>query len=187
MTGAAVILQPLGVIRTPHRDPDRTPIQPCFAGAAPGEVQLDPAFAEGLEGLAAFSHVYLIYHLHRATPGPLRVKPFMLDELKGVFACRYPHRPNALGMSLVKILAVEGDRVRFEGADMLDGTPLLDIKPYYPKADCPDAAWGGWTDQLGADEARRIGSRQGTALAGIGLVPEGTYIRTDRLPSQPLD
>ncbi len=183
MTGAAVILQPLGLIRTPHQDPDRTPIQPCFAGAARGEVQLDLGYAEGLEGLAGFSHAFLIYHLHRATPGPLRVKPFMLDEFMGVFACRYPHRPNALGMSLVKILAVEGDRVRFEGADMLDGTPLLDIKPYFPKADCPDAACGGWTDQIGMDEAWRIGTRQ----KGACLVPEGTYIHADRLPCQPLD
>ena len=168
MTDADVILQPLGVIRTPHQDPDRTPIQPCFAGAARGEVRLDPGYVEGLDGLAAFSHMFLIYHLHQAEPGSLRVKPFMLDELKGVFACRYPHRPNRLGMSLVKILAVEGDRVVFEGADMLDGTPLLDIKPYFPKADCPDAAWGGWTEQIEVEAARRIVSR------------------TDRLPGLPL-
>ena len=89
MTDADVILQPLGVIRTPHQDPDRTPIQPCFAGAARGEVRLDPRFVEGLDGLAAFSHMFLIYHLHKAEPGSLRVKPFMLDEFKGVFACRY--------------------------------------------------------------------------------------------------
>ena len=182
-----MILQPLGLIHTPHHDPDRTPIQPCFAGAVRGEVRLDPAYMAGLEGLAAFSHVFLIYHLHKAEPGPLRVKPFLLDEFKGIFACRYPHRPNALGMSLVKLLAVEGDRLLFEGADMLDGTPLLDIKPYYPKADCPDAAWGGWTEQLEPDTARRIGSRRETPTAGIHLVPEGTYLRIGRLPSQPLD
>ena len=187
MTGADVVLQPLGLIHTPHLDPGQTPIQPCFAGDIRGEVWLDPAYGEGLEGLAAFSHVFLIYHLHKAEPGPLRVKPFLVDELKGIFACRYPHRPNRLGMSLVKLLAVEGNRVFFEGADMLDGTPLLDIKPYYPKADCPDAAWGGWTEQLEVDTARRLGSRQGTAPAGACLVPDGTYIRTDRLPALPLD
>ena len=155
-----ISLQPLGLIRTPHEAVDQTPIQPCFAEGIRGEIHLDPAYAEGLEGLDAFSHVFLIYRLHRAEPGPLRVKPFLLDELKGVFACRYPHRPNALGLSLVRILAIQGSTVVFEGADMLDGTPLLDIKPYYPKADRPDAAWGGWTEQLDPEEARRIGSRQ---------------------------
>jgi len=153
-------LQPLGLIRTPHQVLDRTPIQPCFAEGIRGEIHLAPAYAEGLEGLDAFSHAFLIYHLHCAEPGPLRVKPFLLDELKGIFACRYPHRPNALGLSLVRLVAIEGLRVIFEGADMLDGTPLLDIKPFYPKADRPDAAWGGWTEQLDPAEARRIGSRQ---------------------------
>jgi tRNA-Thr(GGU) m(6)t(6)A37 methyltransferase TsaA len=153
-------IQPLGLIRTPHRVLDQTPIQPCFAEGIRGEIHLDPAYAEGLEGLDAFSHAFLIYHLHRAEPGPLRVKPFLLDELKGIFACRYPHRPNALGLSLVRIVAIEGARVIFEGADMLDGTPLLDLKPYFPKADCPEAAWGGWTEQLDPAAARRIGSRR---------------------------
>lgn len=152
-------LKPLGILRTPHRVADLTPIQPCFAAGIRGEIQLDPAFEAGLEGLEAFSHAFLIYHLHLAVPGPLRVKPFLLDEFKGVFACRYPHRPNALGLSLVRIVAIEGATVVFEGADMLDGTPLLDIKPYYPKADHPNTAWGGWTDQLDPEAARRIGSR----------------------------
>ena len=153
-------LRPLGLIRTPHQGLDQAPIQPCFAEGIRGEIHLDPAYAEGLEGLNAFSHVFLIYHLHRAEPGPLRVKPFLLDELRGIFACRYPHRPNVLGLSLVQIVAIHGSKVVFEGADMLDGTPLLDIKPYYPKADRPDAAWGGWTEQLNPAEARRIGSRR---------------------------
>lgn len=153
-------LQPLGLIHTPHRELDQTPIQPCFAEGIQGEIHLDPAYAEGLEGLDAFSHAFLIYHLHHAEPGPLRVTPFLLNEVKGVFACRYPHRPNSLGLSLVRLIAINGTTVIFEGADMLDNTPLLDIKPYYPKADCPDAAWGGWTEQLDPEKARRIGSRQ---------------------------
>ncbi|MBK8793802.1 MAG: tRNA (N6-threonylcarbamoyladenosine(37)-N6)-methyltransferase TrmO [Holophaga sp.] len=169
-------LQPLGLIHTPHRAPDQTPIQPCFAEGIQGEIHLDPAFAEGLEGLEAFSHAFLIYHLHCAEPGPLRVKPFLLDEVKGVFACRYPHRPNSLGLSLVQLVAINGTTVVFEGADMLDGTPLLDIKPYYPKADRPEAAWGGWTEQLDPEEARRIGSRQ----MGVPLHPEDQIINPAR-------
>jgi tRNA-Thr(GGU) m(6)t(6)A37 methyltransferase TsaA len=187
MSHPVVQLQALGVIRTPHQDPDQTPIQPCFAEGIQGEIQLDPAYQEGLDGLKGFSHAFLLYHLHKAEPGALRVKPFLLDDTKGVFACRFPNRPNSLGMSLVKLLAIEGCRVAFEGADMLDGTPLLDIKPYYPKADAPEAAWGGWTEQVDPNTARQIGSRQRAALQGVCLVPSGTYFRNDRLPSLPLD
>jgi len=154
------LLQPLGILRTPHQEADQTPIQPCFAAGVRGEIHLDPAYQEGLQGLEDFSHAFLIYHLHRAKPGPLQVRPFMLNELKGVFACRFPQRPNALGLSLVRLVAIQGCTVHFEGADMLDGTPLLDIKPYYPKADCPAAAWGGWTEALDPEDTRRIGRRE---------------------------
>lgn len=155
-----IVLWPLGVLRTPHTEPDRTPIQPCFAEGIEGEVHLDPALSEGLQGLEDFSHAWLIYHLHRASPEGLVVKPFLSPDPKGVFACRYPHRPNSLGMSLVRILRVEGARVVFVGADMLDGTPLLDLKPYFPKADQPESAWGGWTEAVDPDMARCIGTRQ---------------------------
>lgn len=153
-------LCPIGFIRSPHRDLERTPIQPCFAEDIAGEVELDPVWAEGLEGLADFSHAWLIYHLHRAELGALTVKPYLGNDPKGIFACRYPHRPNALGLSLVRILRVEGARVAFLGADMLDGSPLLDLKPYFPQADRPEGAWGGWTEALDPAEVRRIGSRQ---------------------------
>jgi tRNA-Thr(GGU) m(6)t(6)A37 methyltransferase TsaA len=156
---AALSLRTLGVIRTPHQDPDRTPIQPCFAEEVLGEVLLDSDLAEGLEGLETFSHAFLLYHLHRAHPGPLKVKPFLATTLKGVFGCRYPHRPNALGLSLVRLVAVKGNRVVFAGADMLDGSPLLDIKPYFPNADRPESAWGGWTEHVERQKARRIGCR----------------------------
>ncbi len=156
----AIPLRSLGVIRTPHQDPDRTPIQPCFAEEVLGEVQLEPGLEEGLEGLETFSHIFLVYHLHRAKPGPLRVRPFLAETLKGVFGCRYPHRPNALGLSLVRLVAVHGRQVVFAGADMLDGSPLLDIKPYVPNFDRPETAWGGWTERVERLRARRIGCRQ---------------------------
>jgi tRNA-Thr(GGU) m(6)t(6)A37 methyltransferase TsaA len=181
------ILAPLGIIHTPHQDPEQTPIQPCFAQGVLGEVHLDPAYAAGLEGLEAFSHIFLIYHLHQAQLGPLVVKPYLSEVPKGVFACRYPHRPNALGMSLVRLVGIDGTRIAFEGADMLDGTPLLDIKPYYPNADHPEAAWGGWTEHLDPEETQRIGSRQHAVFPGTRLVPSGSYLQADRLPSQPLD
>jgi tRNA-Thr(GGU) m(6)t(6)A37 methyltransferase TsaA len=153
-------LKPIGVLHTPHTDPDKTPIQPCFARGVRGVVELTPEMAEGLLGIEEFSHLHLIYFLHRIEAGPLIVTPFMLDEPKGVFACRYPARPNVLGLSLVKLVSVEGNRLIVEDVDMLDGTPLLDIKPYYPKADVPDMAWGGWTETVDPSEAERRGKRE---------------------------
>ena len=159
-TRATIELHCLGVIRTPHQEPDRTPIQPCFARGIRGEVRLDPGLADGLKGIEAFSHLHLIYHLHKVEPGPLVVTPFMIDEPKGVFACRYPVRPNALGLSVVKLVDVRGCTLIVEDVDMLDGSPLLDIKPYYPKADVPERTWGGWTEAVNPQEAERRGQRQ---------------------------
>ncbi len=152
-------LRYLGVIRTPHQELERTPIQPCFARGVQGEVQLDPTLAEGLKGLEEFSHLHLIYHLHRVVPGPLVVTPFMIDEPKGIFACRYPARPNAIGLSLVKLVRVEGYRIIVEDVDMLDGSPLLDIKPCYPPADFPEGVSAGWLDRVDPAEASRRGRR----------------------------
>ena len=163
----------LGTIRTPHRELDHTPIQPCFARGIRGEIHLDPALAEGLKGIEGFSHLHLIYHLHRAEPASLVVTPFLLDEPKGVFACRHPARPNALGLSVVKLLEVRGCSLVIEDVDMLDGSPLLDIKPFFPKADVPERTWGGWTEQVDP-EAAELRGRRGTRHAG--LVPAGTYL-----------
>ena len=178
-----VSLQPLGLIRTPHQEAALTPIQPCFARGVRGEVHLDPAWADGLMGLEEFTHLHLIYHLHRVQPGPLVVTPFMSDEPKGVFACRYPVRPNALGLSVVRLVAVEGLRLVVEDVDMLDGTPLLDIKPYYPKADLPEGAWGGWTERVSDATAEQRGRR---LEPSSGLVPRGTYLPESPIPSLPL-
>jgi len=165
-----VELRYLGIIRTPHQQLERTPIQPCFARGTRGEIHLDPAFQEGLKDIEAFSHLHLIYHLHRTGPGPLVVTPFMLDEPKGVFACRYPVRPNALGLSVVKLVGVAGCTLVIEDVDMLDGTPLLDIKPFYPRSDVPDRSWGGWTEQVDPEEAERRGRRGAADQPPSGLV-----------------
>lgn len=152
-------MRALGVIHTPHREAVKTPIQPCFAEKVEGVVELDPALAEGLHGLEDFSHVFLLYKLHQATFQSLKVTPYLVDEPKGIFACRYPHRPNGIGLSLVKLVCVEDRRLVFLGADMLDGTPLLDIKPYFPKADRPESSWGGWTENIDKESAMRRGQR----------------------------
>ena len=173
----------LGFIRTPHLEPDHTPVQPCFARGTRGEIQLDPALAEGLLGIEGFSHLHLIYHLHRTEPGPLVVTPFLLDEPKGIFACRYPVRPNALGLSVVRLVEVKGCSLIVEDVDMLDGSPLLDIKPFFPRSDVPERAWGGWTEQVDPEDAEFRGRR---AKRSGGLVPAGSYLPESPLPSQPL-
>lgn len=166
MSGALLEFRQVGVIRTPHAEPDRTPIQPCFARGVRGEIHLDPAFEEGLKGIEEFSHLHLIYLLNRAEPARLVVTPFMIDEPKGIFACRYPARPNAIGLSLVKLAGVQGCRLFIEDVDMLDGTPLLDIKPYYPPADAPEGASAGWLERVDPREAERRGRREAGADPG---------------------
>lgn len=164
MSGALSGFRQVGILRTPHLEPDRTPIQPCFARGVRGEIHLDPAFEEGLRGIEEFTHLHLIYLLHRAEPARLVVTPFMIDEPKGIFACRYPARPNAIGLSLVRLTGVQGCRLFIEDVDMLDGTPLLDIKPYYPPADAPEGASAGWLARVDPGEAERRGRRD----AGTG-------------------
>ena len=159
-TLADVTLRPIGVIRTPHTDPGAAPIQPVFARGIPGRVEVFDEYAEGLRDLEGFSHVHLLYHLHRAPPARLTVKPYLEDVPRGVFATRAPCRPNGIGLSLVRLVAVAGCVLEVEDVDMLDGSPLLDIKPYVTRFDVRDGARCGWQDQVDDDTARRRGRRQ---------------------------
>lgn len=134
----------IGIIRTPHTNPENMPIQPTGAGEILGEVVINPELAEGLKDLDGFSHIYLIYHLHKVTQTKLVVIPFMDRTERGIFATRSPVRPSRLGLSIVELVAIEGNRLIIRGADMLDGTPLLDIKPYIHAFDCPANASSGW-------------------------------------------
>lgn len=134
----------IGIIRTPHSSLENMPIQPTGASEILGEVIIFPKLAEGLKDLDGFSHIYLIYHLHQVTQTKLTVIPFMDTTERGVFATRSPVRPARLGLSIVELVAVEGNRLTVRGVDMLDGTPLLDIKPYIHAFDCPVNASSGW-------------------------------------------
>jgi tRNA-Thr(GGU) m(6)t(6)A37 methyltransferase TsaA len=108
-------------------------------------VELFPEFEEGLEGIEGFSHLILICYLHQTPPNPdLLVKPFLDDHTHGVFATRFPHRPNPIGLSVVRLLKREGRRLSVQGLDVLDGTPVLDIKPYVPDFDVFRADRVGW-------------------------------------------
>lgn len=136
----------IGVIRTPFTELQGMPIQPAGAGDTQGEVIIRPDLAEGLQDLEGFSHIYLIYCLHKVNQMQLKVIPFMDTEPHGVFATRSPVRPARLGLSVVELIAVADNRLTVRGVDMLDESPLLDIKPYIPAFDCPDDAnvRAGW-------------------------------------------
>ena len=134
----------IGVIRTPFTEQEGMPLQPAGAGEVLGEVILRPELAEGLKDLDGFSHIYLIYHFHKAGPGKLTVIPFMDTEPRGVFATRSPGRPSTLGLPFVELVAIENNRLTVRGADILDGTPLIDIKPYIEAFACPKNPTCGW-------------------------------------------
>ncbi|MCK4512393.1 tRNA (N6-threonylcarbamoyladenosine(37)-N6)-methyltransferase TrmO [bacterium] len=155
----AVSFTPIGTIRTPHKRAQDTPVQPAYAEGVAGRVELLPEYAKGLRDLSAFSHIYLIYHLHKAGPPSLKVIPFMQDRHRGVFATRSPRRPNPIGMSLVKLIRIEGNILHVEDVDILDGTPLLDIKPYIFRFDSRENARSGWQDDVDEETARKQGAR----------------------------
>ncbi len=135
---------PIGVIRSPFKSIEGMPIQSVAAKGVAGSVEIHEMFAEGLKDLEGFSHTILIYHFHRSRGYTLRVKPFLDDRLRGVFATRAPRRPNAVGISVVKLLKVEERVLHIEDVDIVDGTPLLDIKPYVPAFDARKAVRTGW-------------------------------------------
>ena len=139
-----VTYKPIGVIRSPFMDPEGTPIQPSAAQGVTGTVELEQEFAAGLKDLDGFSHIVLIYHFHLSKGHSLEVKPFLDDVLRGVFATRAPRRPNAVGLSVVRLVGIDGSTLHIEDVDIVDGTPLLDIKPHVPEFDCRQTARIGW-------------------------------------------
>ena len=136
-------LQPIGVICTPFTSPSEVPIQAARSDTV-GRVEVYPEYAPGLAELDGFSHVILVYWFHRADGFSLTVRPYLDNELHGLFATRYPARPNPIGLSIVELVAVDGYTLRVRGVDVLDGTPLLDIKPFVPAFDHREGARVGW-------------------------------------------
>lgn len=159
MTEALIPYRPIGVIRSDHVAAERTPIQPCFAKGCRGRAEVLPEFEDGLRDLEGFSHIYLIYHLHQAGPAVLRVKPFLQQVERGVFATRAPSRPNAIGLSIVELVGRQGNVLDLDGVDILDGTPLLDIKPYTARFDRVETTRNGWQDEVSDETACRKGRR----------------------------
>ena len=138
--------RPIGLIHTPFKQRQGMPIQPSRGRGVRGTVEVAPEFADGLTDLDGFSHVVLIYHFHRSQGFDLRVTPFLDTEKRGLFATRAPRRPNAIGLSVVRLLGIEGNRIEVQDLDILDGTPLLDIKPYVPEFDHRTEVREGWLE-----------------------------------------
>ena len=159
-----VTLRAIGVIHSPHTRAEETPIQPVYAQGCDGRAEVFSEYQEGLRDLDGFSHIYLIYHFHQTTAAQLIVKPFLDDSLRGVFATRAPNRPNPIGFSLVRLVAAEGNVLHLDDVDVLDGTPLLDIKPFVERFDSRIGVRSGWQEQVDPEAARARGRR----LSGRG-------------------
>lgn len=142
-----IIYKPVGIIHTPYESTNDMPIQPSSAKGIKGTVELYPEYKTGLKDLTGFSHIILIYHFHLSNGYQLEVKPFLDENLHGVFATRAPKRPNNIGLSVVKLLKVENNIIHIENVDIINGTPLLDIKPFVPDFDATVNIKIGWLSQ----------------------------------------
>ena len=139
--------RPIGVVHSPFKRPEGTPIQPTAARGVPGVVEVFPEYVEGLRDLEGFSHIILIYHFHLCKRCSLTVRPYMDDKHHGVFATRAPCRPNPIGISVVRLIKVNGNLLHVQDLDIIDGTPLLDIKPYVPEFDVREVERIGWLEK----------------------------------------
>lgn len=163
VAAAVVTLTPIGVIHSPHEDPAATPIQPVCAEGCRGEVEVFEPYAAGLDDVEGFSHIHLLYWLHRGGPPALKVTPFLDDTPRGLFSTRAPNRPNPLGLSVVRVVERRGRILVVDDLDVLDGTPLLDIKPYVERFDVRTGTRGGWTEHVDGAAFRRRGARGGSS------------------------
>lgn len=153
----------IGLIHSEHKDPARGPVQACYAKGCMGTVEVFPEFTEGLRDLEGYSHIYLLYHCHRAQQSPLLVKPFIQDIKRGLFSTRMPGRPNPIGMSIVRLISCEENILHVGDIDVLDETPLLDIKPYSHRIDCVENTRDGWQGEVDDCTAHSLGRRMKTS------------------------
>lgn len=146
-TEGAIAVQPIGIVHSPYKEAKGTPIQGVFDKAAEAWIELKPEYEMGLKDLEGFSHAILLYQFHLSSKVEIVGKPYLENEEHGIFAMRSPNRPNHIGLSVVKIKKVEGNKLHFAEVDVLDGTPVLDIKPYVKQFDCRSDAVSGWVER----------------------------------------
>lgn len=154
-----IYYKPIGYVHSPHKDPNTTPVQPVFDDESEGTIEILEEYVPGLKDLDGFSHLFVCYYLHKASSVKLTVKPFLQDVERGIFATRAPCRPNPIGLSIVKLKEVSGNILHIVGFDMLDGTAVLDIKPYCEQFDKVFEPRCGWQDDLDDTEVKRRGKR----------------------------
>ncbi len=144
-----IIFTPIGIIHTPFTEPEGIPVQAEGGKNIKGNVEVYKQYAAGLKDLNGFSHIMLLYHFHLSEGYSLQVKPFLDEEPRGLFATRAPRRPNQIGISVVRLIGIKCNELIIEDVDMVDGTPLLDIKPYVPAFDHRDNMKSGWLEGKG--------------------------------------
>lgn len=139
-----ITYKPIGIIHSPFKKPKGTPIQPKSAKGIKGTIEIFPEYTKGLKDIEGFSHIILLYHFHLVKTSSLIAKPFMDDKPHGIFAIRGPSRPNPIGISIVRLIKVKNNILYIQDLDIVDGTPLLDIKPYVPEFDKAEVTRIGW-------------------------------------------
>lgn len=140
-------IDPIGIIHSPYKQVTGTPIQAAFSDDGEGTIEIFPRFKKGLKDLEGFSHIILIYHFHKSEGYSLLCRPFLDDVERGLFATRAPRRPNPIGLSIVRLKEIKDNILSVSSLDMLDGTPLIDIKPYIPRFDSLETLKAGWFDK----------------------------------------
>ena len=142
-----IVMNPIGVIHSSYKEPKDIPIQGKFAPEVEAWAEVYEPYRDGLKDLEGFSHAILLYYFHKTDREQIQGRPFLEDNTHGIFAIRSPHRPNHIGLSVVKISKIDGNKLHFREVDILDQTPLLDIKPYVRYFDVRENVISGWLDK----------------------------------------
>ena len=161
----AMKYRPIGIIHSPFRTLDGMPIQPAGGTGIRARVEVFPEYQDGLNDLEGFSHIILLYHFHRSKGFKLQVVPFMDSEARGVFATRAPKRPNPISLSVVRLVKIDRGILHIEDVDMVDGTAVLDIKPYVPEFDEQASVRTGWLEQARKTVSQRKSDKRFTQNA----------------------
>ena len=155
--------EPIGTVHSPYKEKVEAPIQPKYSKEE-GQIEIYPEFADGLKDLEGFSHIWVLFVFHKSDGYGLHVKPYLDEKARGVFACRAPRRPNPIGMSLMKLESINENILNVRGLDMLDGSPVLDIKPYVGDFDEFSDVKIGWLE----DEIKKAPEKKGGAFTLLG-------------------